>query len=60
MLPTDPPKISGRDFDPSESANNGEDVDMENDQEEDEGGSAVELSSVEINILIYLVSTDVV
>lgn len=53
MLPADAPKLSGKDFDPASMGE--EDVDM--DPEEDEGGSGVELSSVEINILVYLVST---
>lgn len=53
MLPPGPPKLSGRDFDPS-TVNLDEDVDMDNDEEE---GSTVELSSIEINILIYLVSS---
>jgi helix-turn-helix protein len=51
MLPPDPPKLSSRDFDPATMA---DDVNME--MEVDEEESRVELSSVEINILIYLVS----
>lgn len=50
MLPPDPPKLSSRDFDPATTA---DDVNMEMEVDEDE--SRVELSSVEINILIYLV-----
>ncbi|WVF69258.1 hypothetical protein IAT40_004034 [Kwoniella sp. CBS 6097] len=49
MLPTDPPKLSGKDFDPSE-VNVEDDVEMKSDDEP----IGVELSSVEINILIYL------
>lgn len=56
MLPEVPPKLSGKDFDPA-AMNAEEDVEMGNNDEEVEGeGSGVELSSVEINILIYLVS----
>ena len=51
MLPPIPPPVSNRDFDPATAQD--EDLDME---EEVEEGSTVELSSVEINILIYLVS----
>ncbi|WVQ96758.1 hypothetical protein IAU59_003865 [Kwoniella sp. CBS 9459] len=48
MLPTDPPKLSGKDFDPAE-VNPEDDVEMRDDDEP----TGVELSSVEINILIY-------
>jgi hypothetical protein len=53
MLPPDPPKVSHRDFDPSAPMDLDEDFEMRS--EEAVGG--VELSSVEINILIYLVSS---
>jgi hypothetical protein len=51
MLPPAPPKLSHRDFDPA-TVQIDEDVEMRSDEAE---GKA-ELSSVEINILIYLVS----
>jgi hypothetical protein len=52
MLPPHPPKPSGRDFDPATAMDvDGEDVEMDED-----GERRVELSSVEINILVYLVS----
>lgn len=54
MLPSEPPALSSRDFDPSTMPLEGEDVDMEDEQLEE--ASMVELSSVEINILVYLVS----
>ncbi|WVQ80620.1 hypothetical protein IAT38_002725 [Cryptococcus sp. DSM 104549] len=49
MLPPDPPKVVHRDFDPSSAPEADEDVDMRSDD-----GPAVEINSVEINILIYL------
>jgi hypothetical protein len=55
MLPVDPPKLSGKDFDPSTLPAD-EDMDMGNNDDEGDDGPGVELSSVEINILIYLVS----
>ncbi len=51
MLPVDPPHLSSKDFDPST-------LGVGADDEDDDGGERtthVELSSVEINILIYLV-----
>ncbi|WVW84453.1 hypothetical protein I302_106487 [Kwoniella bestiolae CBS 10118] len=50
MLPSDPPKTSNRDFDPSVTNNDDDDVEMRSEDE----SPGVELSSVEINILIYL------
>ena len=50
MLPADPPKLSHRDFDPSTMALDG-DTEIRSEVSE----SGIELSSVEINILIYLV-----
>lgn len=50
MLPPVPPKLSNKDFDPATMAID-DDIEMETDEVE----SKVELSSVEINILIYLV-----
>lgn len=56
MLPPVPPKLSGKDFDPADMPTE-EDIEMGNNEDEGtEDGSGVELSSVEINILIYLVS----
>lgn len=52
MLPPQPPKPSGRDFDPATAMDGDADVDMD----DEELATKVELSSVEINILIYLVS----
>lgn len=52
MLPPQPPKPSGRDFDPAAAMDGDADVDMD----DEELAAKVELSSVEINILIYLVS----
>ncbi|WWC88859.1 uncharacterized protein L201_003774 [Kwoniella dendrophila CBS 6074] len=49
MLPSDPPKPSSRDFDPSIPTEE-DDVDMRSEDE----SPGVEISSVEINILIYL------
>ncbi|WRT67599.1 uncharacterized protein IL334_004571 [Kwoniella shivajii] len=49
MLPSEPPKPSSRDFDPS-SMSIDDDVDMGSEDE----SPGVELSSVEVNILIYL------
>ncbi|WWC70532.1 uncharacterized protein I206_104483 [Kwoniella pini CBS 10737] len=49
MLPSEPPKPSSRDFDPSIE---GADDDVEMRSEDESPG--IELSSVEINILIYL------
>ncbi|WVQ72929.1 hypothetical protein IAR50_002491 [Cryptococcus sp. DSM 104548] len=48
MLPPDPPKLSHRDIDPTEDVYD-DDVDINSDTEH-----TVELSSTEINILIYL------
>ncbi|ODO01373.1 hypothetical protein I350_06192 [Cryptococcus amylolentus CBS 6273] len=48
MLPPDPPKLSHRDIDPSEDLYD-DDADIHSDTE-----NTVELSSTEINILIYL------
>ena len=60
MLPPAPPAVSNRDFDPADvpSVNGDMDIDVEQEEEEEpeDVGSRVELSSVEINILIYLVS----
>ena len=50
MLPPDPPSVAYRDFDPAVEQFE------ENDEVDDEESSTVEISSVEINILIYLVS----
>lgn len=52
MLPPQPPALSNGDFDPSQPLED-EDAEM---QEEEQEGPNVQLSSVEINILIYLVS----
>ncbi|WWC95894.1 hypothetical protein V866_002761 [Kwoniella sp. B9012] len=49
MLPSDPPKPSSRDFDPSAMTVD-DDVEMRSEDE----SPGIELSSVEINILIYL------
>ncbi|OCF31255.1 hypothetical protein I316_07041 [Kwoniella heveanensis BCC8398] len=49
MLPSEPPKLAAKDFDPLE-VNAEDDVEMRSDDET----IGVELSSVEINILIYL------
>ena len=51
MLPPAPPKLSHRDFEPS-TVQIDEGVEMRSQDSE----AKVELSSVEINILIYLVS----
>jgi len=49
MLPPNPPSMAYRDFDPSiEQFEENEEID-------DEESSTVEISSVEVNILIYLV-----
>jgi hypothetical protein len=50
MLPPNPPSLAYRDFDPSIEQFE------ENEEMDDEESSTVEISSVEINILIYLVS----
>ena len=50
MLPPNPPSVAYRDFDPSVEQFE------ENEEIDDEDSSTVEISSVEINILIYLVS----
>lgn len=52
MLPAQPPEVTSGDFDPATYNLDAEDDAMEVDDEE----STVDLSSVEINILIYLVS----
>ena len=50
MSPSAPPVLSSKDFDPATEVLD-DDVEMDEEQEE----SKIELSSVEINILIYLV-----
>nr|ODN86877.1 hypothetical protein L203_03650 [Cryptococcus depauperatus CBS 7841] len=50
MLPPGPPKISQRDFDPASASHVDEDAEMHSEPDV----ASVELSSVEINILIYL------
>ncbi|KAK8858393.1 hypothetical protein IAR55_002620 [Kwoniella newhampshirensis] len=49
MLSSDPPKISSRDFDPATMS-----VDDDAEERSDDVSTGVELSSVEINILVYL------
>lgn len=53
MLPPQPPALSNGDFDPSQPLED-EDAEM---QEEEQEGPNVQLSSVEINILVYLVGS---
>ncbi|WWC62305.1 uncharacterized protein I303_104901 [Kwoniella dejecticola CBS 10117] len=50
MLPSEPPRPSSRDFDPSITNGADDDIEMRSEVET----TAVDLSSVEINILIYL------
>ncbi|WVR06163.1 hypothetical protein IAU60_003193 [Kwoniella sp. DSM 27419] len=49
MLPSEPPKPSGRDFDPATMS-----VDDDAETRSEDGSAGLEMSSVEINILVYL------
>lgn len=56
MLPSHPPSVTHGDFDPSTYPINEEREEMDIDDDEE---STVDLSSTEINILIYLVRIDI-